>query len=165
MSWFRKRRLKVEPSELARLLHGILAIEEYSPLLPGNFNVPTYALERYQSKLVLYRESTVLLALLQESSLDQVLEKTLHNYETILFGTDPHSCIESGRLVSVKVAMKDKSELIQHRGDDPYLSWGRRWFADLGWDVSNPITLAMFLLVWTGFYIAARKSIAEQLPT
>lgn len=58
--------------------------------------------------------------------------------------------------------MKDLAGLLTPR-DDPYLSWARRWFAKIGYDETNPITLGVFLAFWMDWHAAVRTGLNEMV--
>jgi hypothetical protein len=100
---------------------------------------------------LLYREALVLFALVGQSHADPLFVPVLREYEHVLFPNGPEEAVRSGRFQAVKDAMKDITDLLTPR-DDPYLSWAPRWFAGIGHDETNPITLGVFLVVWMDWY-------------
>jgi hypothetical protein len=154
MGWFhKKRRLKLDPIPLAEMLHQILAEEDTPHSIPNAYNLPEAVHNSFRAKVLLYREALILFALVGQSHADPLYVPALREYERILFRDGPEDAVRSGRLQAVRDAMKDIADLLTPR-DDPYLSWARRWFAEIGHDETNPITLGVFLCFWMDWYKA-----------
>jgi hypothetical protein len=161
MSWFRRKRLT--GPELAEMLHGILACEEYPPLAASNFEVPQAVVGSYNQRLFLYREALIYLALIErEPSNSPILGLTLSAYQSIIFGDNYKASVESGRREALNAATMDLADLVKP-GSDIDILWGRRWLAELGYDETDLITLTLFNTAWIGLFLAARESVGNNL--
>ncbi len=164
MSWFTKRRhLRLDPIALAEMLHQILVEEDTPHSVPHPYHLPESIYETFRERIFLYREALVLMTLVTQSQADPLFLPTLREYERILFQDGPEEAIRSGRLSAIKNAMEELTDLLLKPRSDPYLSWCRRWFAEIGHDESNPITLMLFLTFWMDWYIAVRESLNKMV--
>ena len=158
MDWFKKkRRLILDPIPLAEMLHQILAEEDTPHSIPNAYNLPEAVHNAFRAKVLLYREALILFALVGKSHADPLFVPALREYEHILFQAGPEEAVRSGRFQAVRDAMKDITDLLTPR-DDPYLSWARRWFAGIGHDETNPITLGVFLCFWMDWMWPCRQA-------
>ena len=167
MSWFKKKRsLRISPILLADQLYQIL-VEENDPqaapqAAPEKYHLPAEVHERFRQKVFLYREANVLSALLDWAKEDPALfEQPLQEYERILFPQSPGTpAAPSARLLAVRAAMADLQELFQlTRQGGGQLSWSKKWFADIGRDETNPVTLVLLSTFWLDLHIAVQKSL------
>jgi hypothetical protein len=162
MGWFMKRRLKLDPIPLAEMLHQILAEEDTPHSVPEPYHLPESVHQNFRERVLLYRETMILMALVEQSHADPIFLPTLREYEHLLFQDGPEEAMRSGRLQAIKEAMIELADLLKPR-DDPYLSWTRRWLAGIGHDETNPITLAVFLAFWMDWYAAVRESLNKMV--
>lgn len=161
MGWFTKqRRLKLEPLPLAETLHQILAVEDTPHSVPDAYKLPEALHKSFRAKVLLYREAMILFALVGQSQADPLFVPALREYEHILFQDCPEEAARSGRLQAVRDAMTDVADLLTQR-DDPYLSWTRRWFAGIGQEETNPISLGIFLCFSMDWYVAVQTNLKK----
>jgi hypothetical protein len=163
MSWFKKRRrLHTSPIIIAELMHQIMVEEDNPQASPEAFHLPEAVHPRFREKVFLYREANILLALLTRANEDKLFEQPLQEYERILFPQSPDTPAGAARLQAVRGAMQDLRALIAPE-DSRKLTWGRKWFADIGHDETNPATLLLFFTFWSNLYIAADKSLETMI--
>jgi hypothetical protein len=159
MSWFRKgRRLNTSPIMIAELLHQIMVEEDYPHATPETFHLPEAVHARFREKVFLYREANILLALLVRAKEDKLFEPPLREYERILFPQSPNMPPGAARLQAVRAAMQGL-RVVMDPSDSRQLTWARNWFADIGHDETNPLTLTLFFTLWADLYIAAHESL------
>jgi hypothetical protein len=115
--------------------------------------------ERFRQKAFLYREANVLLALLAWAQKDPLFERPLWEYERILFAQSPETPSSAVRLQAIKTAMADLDALMKE--DKRQLTWGRQWFAGLGYDETNPVTLTLFAVHWLHHSSAVHGALKE----
>ena len=139
-----------------------LAEEDTPHSIPNAYNLPEAVHNAFRAKVLLYREALILFALVGKSHADPLFVPALREYEHILFQAGPEEAVRSGRFQAVRDAMKDITDLLTPR-DDPYLSWARRWFAGIGHDETNPITLGVFLCFWMDWYVAVQTSLNKMV--
>ena len=163
MSWFKKKRsLRISPILLADQLYQILVEEFAAPqAAPEKYHLPAEVHERFRQKLFLYKEANVLLALWVWAKEDPALfEQPLQEYERILFPQSPETPAGAARLRAVRDAGADLEELFQlTRQERGQLSWSKKWFADIGHDETNPITLVQLFTFLLNLHIAVQKSL------
>jgi hypothetical protein len=161
MSWFKKKRsLRISPILLADLAHQIQVEEDNPQAAPERYHLPETVHERFRQKVFLYREVNVLLALLIWAKQDPGFEQPLHEYERILFPQSPETPAAAARLQAVRAAIGDLEDLAElGRKGEGLLAWARKWFADIGHDETNPITLAQLSIFWLDLHIAAQKTL------
>jgi|NGEPerStandDraft_6_1074524.scaffolds.fasta_scaffold173562_2 hypothetical protein len=163
MSWFKKeRRLQTSPIMIAELMHQIMVEEDNPQAAPKFFHLPEVVHPRFREKVFLYREANILLALLTRAKEDKLFEQPLQEYERILFPQSPDTPAGAARLQAVKGAMQDLRALVDP-DDSRKLTWGRKWFADIGHDETNPATLMLFFTFWSNLYVAAHKSLERMI--
>ena len=182
MSWFRRK--AVSPAEIAKQLHSILACEEDPLLAASNFDVPAPCLEAYRQRVFLYREASILLALVERGPGNQKIAPTLKAYEAIIFGKDHAASVNNGRQKAVTEAMKEFADLVERVVDEHYddpplatdnegirramrsflgIGWARLWFSAIGYDEMNAVTLAEFVIPWMSIFLSARQSVGQLL--
>lgn len=151
---------QLSPQALAKLLHDTLVMERSSDHLEERFEIPEPLIAVFRAKVALYREAVILMRLIAESSQEAKFVEVQTAYETILFGPIPTpEALE--RLKTLKDAMADLRETAQQNAR--HASWARRWFADMGYDVTNPITNSLLANTWMQEYISTAKAIKDCL--
>jgi hypothetical protein len=165
MSWFKKKRsLRTSPILIADLLYQILVEENNPHAAPEVYRLPEAVHERFRQKVLLYREANVLLALLTSAKEDPLFEQPLQEYERNLFPKSPETPTGAAKLQAVRAAMQDLGVLIDAiAGEGAKLAWSRNWFATIGHDEMNAVTLGLFALFWAKLHIAALKSLKEMI--
>jgi hypothetical protein len=165
MSWFKKKRsLRISPILLADLLYQSW-VEEDNPqaapqAAPEPYHLPEAVHERFRQKVFLYRQANVLLALWIWAKQDPLFEQPLHEYERILFPQSPRTADAAARLQAVRDAGGDLEDLVElARKGEGLLAWARKWFADIGHDETNPITLAQLSLFWSRLHIGVQNTL------
>jgi hypothetical protein len=124
--------------------------------------LPEAVHERFRQKVLLYKEANALLALVTWAKEDPLFEQPLHEYERILFPQSPGTPAAAARLQAVKAAMDDLADLVElARKGEGLLAWARRWFADIGHDETNPITLAKLSNFLSQLHIGVQKTLKQ----
>ena len=169
MSWFKKKRsLRISPILLADLAYQIQVEEDNPQAAPERYHLPESVHERFRQKVFLYREANGLLALWNWAKQDPAFEEPLHEYERILFPQSPRTPAAAARLKAVRAAGGDLEDLVElgrkgplaWKGEGP-LAWARKWFADMGHDETNPITLTQLSIFWMNLHIAVQKTLKQ----
>jgi hypothetical protein len=151
---------QLSPQALAKLLHDTLVMERSSDHLVERFEIPEPLIAVFRAKVALYREAVILMRLIAESNQEPKFVGVQTAYETILFGAVPTpEGLE--KLKTLKGAMADLREIAQE--NSRHASWAQQWFADIGYDVTNPITNSLLAMTWMEEYIGTAKAIKECL--
>jgi hypothetical protein len=97
--------------------------------------------DRFVIKIRLYCEAAALRVLLTEKQNNDRYSDLVEEFEKWIF---PRTGTAEGiaKLAAIKSAMKDIDRLIF---DTKQLSWARNWFAGIGCDETNPVTLALLV--------------------
>ena len=165
MRWFRRR--QASAAELAAQFHTLLACEEFEPLAAVNFEPPASHVEAYAQRVRLYREAAILLAFVERGPGDPRIAPTLAAYQAILMGRlDWIVSPRTPRGKEVGDALMEIADLVKPRSENKLgetLSWARRWFFGIDYDVTNPVTLANFVFAWMSLFLATRSSVGELL--
>jgi hypothetical protein len=158
--------------------------ERRSASRPRDPAEPVHA--RYRGKLFLYRETNVLLALMDwvtpsSDVRNPVFEPVLGEYKRIIFRElsdhlipartagffgelldHPILCDVDARRQSVMAALQDLKVRMHSPMGNKYdfaRDWSRNWFASIGHDELNPARLEHFSLFWSDKYIAVLKTL------
>jgi hypothetical protein len=112
-------------------------------------------------KVDIYREAMLLLSLSAEAQTQRQWKLVLHSCEECIFGTIPLDP-KHQRLQAIKSAMADLSQLL-NPDFKRELSWGLKWFQDIGDDATarNPVRLSLFVSAWMDEYIALVKTLRQ----
>ncbi|MFZ0636792.1 MAG: hypothetical protein WA755_13235 [Candidatus Acidiferrales bacterium] len=145
---------------MARLLHDNLVTRRSSDHLVETLKIPEPFIEVFREKVALYREAVILMRLIGESSQESRFAEVQSAYESILLGSAPTpEGLE--KLKALKGAMADLHEIVGTPENSRFFSWARRWFADLGYDVTNPVTNFLLVTGWMDEYTSTAKTIGE----
>jgi hypothetical protein len=160
MSWYiRERRLRLEPVELADTLHRMLVEEQTPDTVPEAYYLPEFVHDAFRERMFLYREALLLRALTEQADNDPLFKPLLGQYECILYPGVLEEAMRERRKWHLRNAIADLGDLLTPR-EEPYLSWGQRWFSEIGHKETNSVTLLIFLYFWTDYSIAVRDSVA-----
>jgi hypothetical protein len=151
---------QLSPQALAKLLHDTLVMERSSDPLVERFEIPEPLIAVFRAKVALYREAVILMRLIAESSQEAKFVEVQTAYETILFGAVP-SPEGLEKLKTLQDAMADLRETAQENARPA--SWARQWFADMGYDVTNPITNSLLTNTWMQEHISTAKTVQDCL--
>ena len=104
------------------------------------------------------------MALLAQSHKEKRYQKVLTSYEHLIFPTSPDGGV-STKVDALKNATRDLGELFSYdKADKMGLLWSRNWFAEIGHEENNPISLSVFAICWMDSYIAAIDTLEKLLP-
>jgi hypothetical protein len=162
------RRLTNLAIVIAGSLHQM--VEKDDPLVAsGVFHLPEALHAHFRQKVFLYRETNILLALLNrvktsrdEDSSYSLFRRIFFEYERLVFGELPDTPTSAARRHSVKAALEDlNAHMHPPMGNkfDIARDWSRKWFADIGHNEINPETLARFSSFWFSECTAVQKSL------
>jgi hypothetical protein len=175
MLWFKKkRRLSTSPIMIAASLHRMMVEKDDPQAAPETFHLPEAVHARFREKVFLYREANILLALVDwvkpsrdGRSRDPLFEPVFWAYERIIFDELPSMFGQSHktpasitRRQSVTAAFRDLNARMHPPMGNRYeiaREWSRTWFAGIGQNEMNPMTLAMFFSFWSSEYAAVQK--------
>jgi hypothetical protein len=182
----KNRRLNSSPATIAMSLHDM--VKKRDPrVAPETLHLPEPVHARYREKLFLYRETNVLLALMdwvRPSSdvrgppFDSVLREY---YRRIIFSESSdhlipartagffgelldHSILANARRESVMAAVQDLKVRMHPPTGNKYdfaRAWSRDWFSSIGHHELNPARLEQFFLFWSDEYTAVQKTLEE----
>ncbi|MGA8025019.1 MAG: hypothetical protein WCC18_13785 [Candidatus Acidiferrales bacterium] len=153
-------RMESAPAVMAKMLHENLVAGRSTDVLVETLHIPEHHVEVFREKVALYREAVILMRLIAESKQQERFASVQRAYEEILFGATPtREGLE--KLKALKDAMADLREIAQE--NSRHASWARQWFADMGYDVTNPITNSLLAMTWMEEYIGTAKAIKECL--
>jgi hypothetical protein len=161
---FLRRRQKVPDDGIANALFKMMVLEGDEDAHPERYPVPANIWPQFASKMRLYREATMLMALLAQNQKEKRYEKVLTSFEQLIFPTSPDDGV-STKAAALKNATRDLGDLFSHdRADEMGLLWSRKWFAQIGYEENNPIRLSVFAISWMDRYIAAIDTLEKLLP-
>ncbi|MGA8022271.1 MAG: hypothetical protein WCC18_04100 [Candidatus Acidiferrales bacterium] len=150
------------PQVLATMLHDDLVTGRSCDYLVETLRIPEPLIEVFRYKVALYRAAVILMRLIAESSEESKFVDVQTAYETILFGPAPTpEGLE--QLTALKAAMADLHEIVRTQENPQYFSWARKWFADIGYDATNPITNFLLVNTWMEEYVETAKAIKKCL--
>jgi len=174
-----KRRLSTSPITIATSLHQ-MAERDDPQVAPETLRLPEAVHARFRQKVLLYREANILLALADRvnpsrDDSDPLFEPVFWEYERIIFWELPRIFAESSnpdravRRQSVTAAVQD----LNARMHPPSMGnryeiareWSRNWFAGIGHNEMNPMTLAMFFSFWSSEYTAVQNNLEAAAKT
>jgi hypothetical protein len=150
------------PQAVAKILIEELVIGRFSDHLAISLKIPEPFIQVFREKVALYRAAVILMRLIAESKHDDKFAPVQSAYEEILFGPTP---TEEGleKLKSMKAAMTDLGQIVSPQEDSRYFAWGREWYAEIGYDVTNPVTNFLLTSTWMQEFIGTSKAIKECL--
>jgi hypothetical protein len=128
-----------------------------------DYDIDTTPAPSYESKIQLYQLAVLLMAILcVEKDIPQYLAVRIAIEEGYFsLSSDP----TGARSEQVKFAMIELNELIvrvENAGKS--LEWAQNWFREIGVNVSNPASLALFSMHWIDLCIAEVKSLTRFIP-
>ena len=176
----KKRLLSASPDMIAASLHQMA--EKYDPqVAPTTLRLPEAVHVGFREKLFLYREANVLLALVDRvnpssDGRDPLFEPVFWEYERIIFressehfgGLSDHPILRAATRQSVTAALRDLNfrmhpPSFNNRGFT--VDWSRNWFAGIGHNEINPVTLASFSEFWSREYTAVQQALDATVTT
>jgi hypothetical protein len=156
----RDRRLKLELVQLADMLHRMLAEEQTPETAPEAYYLPEFIHDAFRRQMLLYRQALLLKALIAQADDDPPLfGPLLRQYESILYPDSLEEAVRERRKQDIRHATAALGDLLG-RPEDPDLSWGQRWFSEIGYKEINPVTLSLLLYFWIDYSVAVHESVA-----
>jgi hypothetical protein len=149
--------------EIAGNLFQIMVLEYPDSTPREEFGLPEELRQKFLSKLRLYHEATILLLLLSQAEKGRKYELLLRAFEGRLLPSAP-SDEGISKLRALKSAMRQISELVQPPAEPKPLSWGMEWFADIGHELVNPVTLTLVANYWVNAFVAVGKAVEDLRP-
>ena len=130
------------------------------------YDGPPEKIEFSQFKLTkkwrLYTRAAMLRVLIMKSKEDNSYSELLKQYEKLLFGGNVHSVEGLRELADIKEAMGNIQDLVNDK--DKSFRWARIWLSDIGFNVSNPVTLMELIQYIFSRTKLVRNLIAEAKP-
>jgi hypothetical protein len=145
------------PRDIASGLYQVQLIEGLQALEPAQFGVPAELTDKYNERRRLYTMALIYLVLQQFDS-DPRGHAAAQEFTQMVSPTRDLSVMEK-----LQVAMKDLHEGPLTRRENPYLSWVLEWFKQIGFEISDPIPVVMFYMVWMEAWIATYDSMKKLL--
>ncbi len=150
------------PKLLAKYLHDILVEGKSDDDWPATFEVPAGMVWKFREKVACYREAVILMRLMAEEADSDRAGEVRSAFEAIVLGS--HISLRGLRkLRGLRAAMGDLGRLVSPEGKPKEFAWARRWFGDIGYDATNPMTCLLLATHWMNAYIYTAKAIRECL--
>jgi hypothetical protein len=161
---FLSSRPKAPAAVIASRLFELMVLEGDEDVYPERYPVETDIWPQFALKMRLYREATMLMALLAQSQKEERYQKVLTSYERLIFPTSPHGGV-STKVDVLKNATRDLAALFSYdRADHRGFLWSRNWFAQIGHEENNLVSLSLFAIGWMDMYIAAIDTLEKLHP-
>lgn len=154
--WYRGKQ-PIAADELAQNLYEAFVQEVNVREQVSRFEIPERLVSRFCTKLTLYHEAVILMALISRAKDNPAFLGVLAAYEEIVVGPAPTpGALE--KLEALRHAMADLQGLLH---DGAELTWSSEWLAEIGHVDHNPARTMLFAMLWTTLYKTTWEAIVR----